>query len=80
MAAEIVGKLFGPNGALPSWVNTRLMVYIGMGVAAALVVAGWLLHSSYGSPWSRAMVTVEQWMAGAIWMVFSIVYRVLADA
>lgn len=69
-AAELLGKLLGPQGALPAWVNTRLMSYIGMGIAAALTVATYLMFSSYGKQWGRVLVTVEQWNAGSLFVTF----------
>lgn len=73
VSAEIAGKLLGPNGALPGWVTIKLMSWIGLGIAAALAVAVLLMCSNYGSSWARAMVTVEQWMAGTLWVAFSVI-------
>jgi hypothetical protein len=73
VAAEIAGKLLGPNGALPQWVTNRLMLVMGLGIAATLAVAILLLGSSYGKEWGRAAVSVEHWMAGIVWVTFSAV-------
>ena len=73
-AAEIAAKLLGPQGVMPAWVNNRLVLVLGVGVAAGLGVAILLLMSSYGQQWGRAAVTVEHWMAAIVWVTFSAIF------
>ena len=73
VAAEVGGKLLGPNGCLPRWVTDRLLLYMGLGMAASLAVAILLLASSYGKEWGRAAISAEHCMSGIVWVTFSAV-------
>ncbi|HEV7674424.1 MAG TPA: hypothetical protein VGQ12_07835 [Candidatus Angelobacter sp.] len=71
-AGELSGKLLGPRGALPAWVTARLLIFMGTGMAAALTAAG-VFYASRGGNITRALMTAEQWMSGALWVAFSVI-------
>ncbi|HEY2496577.1 MAG TPA: hypothetical protein VGK24_05870 [Candidatus Angelobacter sp.] len=72
-AGELAIQLLGPSGALPDWVHKRRTLMAGTGIAAALAAA-FPLWASHGETHVRACILAEQWMAGALWVTFTLIF------
>lgn len=72
-AGEVCAHVFGPRIGIPQWAQKRLALFIGMGVATAV-----LIHSLWrplnGGQWGRTFNGLELDLAITAWAVFSILW------